>query len=276
MTIKTWFITGASRGLGKSIAEAVLKSGHKVIATARNKKVITDIYADHENLLVLDLDVTDPNTIDAALSKAIAWTGCVDVLVNNAGFGQMGQFELVSDVLVKRQYEVNLFGTMDVTRKVLPLMRRQNSGHIFNISSIGGVRGYEASPIYCSSKFAVEGFSQALAAEVSPFGIKVTVVEPGFFRTDFLDKGSVIWGDLHIDDYAEDAAKQRELYDSFNYAQPGDPEKLALALLRLSQEDNPPMFFAVGPDAFEVVGEALEFRRKQLDTWADLTKSTDL
>ncbi|MEO0419488.1 MAG: oxidoreductase [Pseudomonadota bacterium] len=276
MAIRVWFITGASRGLGLDMARAALRAGDRVVAAARDTDGVADLIGGAEDdLLVLSMDVTDGAEVETSIGQAVEHFGRIDVLVNNAGYGQMGQFETVSRDAIQQQFAVNVFGLMDVTRAILPIMREQKSGHIFNISSIGGARGYAGSAIYCASKFTVEGLSEGLAAEVEPFGIKVTIVEPGFFRTDFLDAHSVRYGDIDVPAYAEGNAIHKNTFDQLSHNQPGDPSKLGDALVALTREDNPPMRFAAGSDALEIIGTDFANRQLELARWSKLTASTD-
>ncbi len=275
-TNKVWLITGASRGLGAAIARAALEAGHSVVAAARNPDTLAEaLGGPNERLLPVALDVTHPEDAQAAVSAAMARFGRIDVLVNNAGYGQLGAFEEVSAEDITRQFETNVFGLMHVTRAVLPVLRSQRSGHIFNLSSIGGKRGGDRYSIYAASKFAVEGFSESLSAELAPFGIRVTVVEPGFFRTDFLETSSVRYGSHRVDDYADASAASQAFYEDRSGQQAGDPAKLALALLTLAADPNPPTRFAVGSDAFAVVMQKDADEVAEAERWRALTISTD-
>ena len=273
---KIWFITGANRGIGAELAKAVLASGDKVVATGRDVQQLTDLYAAHgEQVLSLALDVTQEAQAAAAVEAALSRFGRIDMLVNNAGYGQLGLFEEVSSSDIERQFHTNVFGLMHVTRAVLPAMRRQRSGHILNLASVGGFLGFENASIYCATKFAVEGFSASLAPEVAPFGIKVTVVEPGFFRTDFLDQRSVRYGSQHIDDYAAASSASRATYDSYNHQQPGDPARLGQALVEIASMSTPPLHFVAGSDAVNFAVDTFDRRRREVDTHAALSRATD-
>jgi NAD(P)-dependent dehydrogenase (short-subunit alcohol dehydrogenase family) len=269
---KTWFITGASRGLGAAIARAALDAGDRVVVTARRRETVAEIFGeDSDTVLPLSLDVTDPAQIAAAVDRF----GRIDVLVNNAGYGHLGLFEETRPEDARVQFDTNVFGLFDMTRAVLPIMRRQRSGHVFNISSIGGLLGGESGSIYCASKFAVEGFTESVAAEVKPFGIRMTIVEPGFFRTDFLDASSVRHADNPIADYAEASAAIRAFYDARSHNQAGDPAKLGQALVTLANADNPPVRWSAGTDAIAVVEGKAAGLKSELDAWRDLSASTD-
>ena len=273
---QTWLITGATRGLGFQIASAALQAGANVVATGRNLQQLKDVFDDTENLLLLALDVCDEPQIQLITETAVKKFGSIDVLVNNAGFGQLGLFEEVTPEKVKAQFDTNVFGLMSMCRSVLPFMRKQRSGLIYNISSIGGSLGFENSSIYCSAKFAVEGFSESLALEVKQFGIDVTIVQPGFFRTDFLDQSSVKFGTLSIDDYAQYAKALNDAYRSQNQQQAGDPKKLGQLLVEIAQKPTRPMRLAAGSDAIEYLGTANSNRQNDLNKWADYSRKTDI
>jgi NAD(P)-dependent dehydrogenase (short-subunit alcohol dehydrogenase family) len=275
--IKTWFITGAGRGIGAEIAQAALAAGDNVIATGRNVEQLSALYAPHgDRVLCVALDVSKELEAAAAVEVAAARFGRIDVLVNNAGYGQLGLFEEVSSVDIERQFQTNVFGLMHVTRAVLPLMRKQRGGHILNLASIGGFMGFEASSIYCAAKFAVEGFSESLALEVARFGIQVTVVEPGFFRTDFLDKSSVRQGGGKVADYDLDASQPRADYESYSGKQPGDPVKLGRAIVRVVSMAEPPLHFLAGSDALNYATEVFDRRRAEIAVHAPLSVTTDI
>jgi len=228
--MKTWFITGASRGLGREIARAALASGDQVVATARQADQLATLIEQYKDrALALPLDVTDSASIKAAIGGATQRFGRIDVLVNNAGYGQLGAFETLSEASIERQFATNVFGVFAVTRAVLPVMRTQRSGLIVSITSIAGLVGFDGSSMYCASKFAIEGWSESLNQELSQFGIKTLLIEPGQFRTDFLDGSSVSYGDIAIDDYAAFDAKFRNGLDAVSHKQAGDPAKFGQA-----------------------------------------------
>ncbi|MFN6996648.1 MAG: oxidoreductase [Aquincola tertiaricarbonis] len=273
---KVWFITGAGRGIGAHIANAALAAGHRVVATGRNLEQLQQAYAGHgERVLCLRLDATQEADAVAAVAQATERFGRIDVLVNNAGYGQLGLFEEVGAEDVERQFQTNVFGLMHVTRAVLPVMRRQRQGHVFNLSSIGGFMGFDGASIYCAAKFAVEGFSESLAPEVAPFGIRVTVVEPGFFRTDFLDAKSVRYGSRRIEDYAGASGQNRSTYEAYNHQQPGDPARLGRVMVTLADMPEPPLHFVAGSDAVGFAEGAFERRRVELQAHAALSVTTD-
>lgn len=274
--MRTWFITGANRGLGLEIARAALEAGDNVVATARNPQQIDETlegFAD--KLHTIPLDVTDRMAVEEAVRGATARFGRIDVLVNNAGYGQLGAFEEIAPETVSRQFATNVFGVFDVTRAVLPTMRAQRSGHVITISSIAGMQGFEGSSVYCATKHAVSGWSEGLAREVAPFGIKVTCVYPGRFRTDFLDGSSVRYGDLAIEDYAEASARHRQALDAGNHQQIGDPRKFAAAMLALVNAEKPPVWLATGSDAYAVFANKSAVLAENIERWKDLVLSTD-
>ncbi|BEP64433.1 oxidoreductase (plasmid) [Variovorax sp. V213] len=273
---KVWFITGAGRGIGAQIAKAALAAGDKVVATGRDPAQLEKLYGEFgSSALCLPLDATREQDAIAAAQQAGSRFGSIDVLVNNAGYGQLGLFEEVSGEDVERQFQTNVFGMMHVTRAVLPVMRKQRRGHILNLASVGGFMGFDGASIYCAAKFAVEGFSESLALEVAPFGIKVTIVEPGFFRTDFLDKKSVQYGSRKIADYAEFSSNSRSAYESYNHKQPGDPARLGRAIVELSEMPQPPLHFVAGTDAVDFATKTFERRRAEIDSYAALSVTTD-
>lgn len=273
---KTWFITGGTRGLGAAIAQEALASGDKVVVTGRSLAALQQRYKPVSNLLMLELDVCSTAQIEAVMQQAFTHFGSIDVLVNNAGYGQLDVFEQITAQQVRQQFETNVFGLISVTRAVLPYMRQQRSGQIYNLSSIGGALGFAAASVYCASKFAVEGFSESLAQEVKQFGIGVTIVQPGFFRTDFLDNTSVKYGNELIADYSEYAASANTAYQNMNHQQAGDPLKLAAALVKLSDVPQRPLRLAAGSDAIEYLTTAYKRRQKELADWHDWSVSTDI
>jgi len=272
--MKTWFITGASRGFGLLIAKVALARGDNVIATARQPQSIVAALGASPQLLAVPLDVTVEGAAIAAAEQGLARFGRIDVLVNNAGYGLLGAVEEASADDVRRIYETNVFGVLNVTRAVLPAMRRQGSGHVINISSIGGYQAYHGWGVYGSTKFAVEGITEALAQEVQPLGIHVTVVEPGFFRTDFLDASSLSTS-AEISDYAETVGAMRRFAADANHQQPGDPLKLASAMLMLADAKQPPLRLALGSDTVARVRAKNAAVEQELTTWMSLSLSTD-
>lgn len=247
---KVIFLTGAGRGLGTDIARRALKAGHRVVATGRNpQKVLEALGGEHDNVLAVALDITDPDAARAAVEAATARFGRIDVLVNNAAMFQAGYFEEISDAQMRAQIETNLFGPMNVTRAVLPVMRAQRSGHVMAVSSIAGLVGQEFCVAYAASKFGLEGWMESLRHDVEPFGISTTIVEPGFFRTELLVDASTSWAELSLDDYAERTAETKKMWQSMNGRQDGDPVKLADALIEVIGLARPPLRFVAGDDA---------------------------
>jgi NAD(P)-dependent dehydrogenase (short-subunit alcohol dehydrogenase family) len=275
MTNKVWFITGASRGFGSLIARDALTRGDYVVAAARKMDSVTETLGAHPNLLAVQLDVTNEAEALTATQQAIERFGRIDVLVNNAGFGLLGAVEESSADEVRKQYETNVFGLLNVTRAVLPVLRKQRNGHVINISAIAGYSAFHGWGVYSSSKFAVEGLSEALAAELAPLGIKVTVVEPGFFRTDFLDAASLAETAARIEDYAETVGAMRAYAAGANHQQPGNPLKLSAAILKLADAKEPPVRLQLGSDTVATVRAKNQQVEKELAQWIDVALSTD-
>jgi NAD(P)-dependent dehydrogenase (short-subunit alcohol dehydrogenase family) len=272
---KIWFVTGASKGLGLTLVKRLLKQGFKVAATSRNiADLETAVGSTSADFLPLAVNIKSEESVQQAIEKTIGAFGKIDVLVNNAGYGLLGGIEEISDAEARDNFDVNVFGLLNVTRNVLPHLRQQKSGYIINISSIGGFNGeYPGGGIYCSTKFAVNGLTEALAAEGKPFGINVTIVQPGLFRTNFLSEGSLVTPKNPLDEYQN----VRELISSFNQydkQQPGDPEKAATAMIRITTEVNPPLNLFLGPDAYELAHKKLTLVNSELETWKELTTST--
>ncbi|WP_257388669.1 oxidoreductase [Tahibacter caeni] len=274
---RIWFITGSSRGIGYEAARAALAAGDRVAATGRDLSALQQRFAGTgtDRLLPLALDVADSAAVQAAVDATLAHFGRIDVLLNNAGYGQLGLFEEIGAEATQRQFATNVFGLFDVTRAVLPAMRRQRSGRILNITSVGGIIGVAGGGIYCAGKFAVEGFSEALAAEVEPFGIRVTIVGPGYFRTDFLDASSIRHGEHAIADYAEASRQLRNFFDGRNRQQAGDPAKLGRVLVELAHHPAAPLRFSAGSDAVEVVRGKIARLAWETDAFEALSRSTD-
>jgi NAD(P)-dependent dehydrogenase (short-subunit alcohol dehydrogenase family) len=273
--MKVWFITGASRGFGALVASRALDKGDAVVATARDPKAVIERIGEHPNLLPLALDVTDEAQATAAAQAAVDRFGHIDVLLNNAGFGLMGAVEEATAAEVEAVYRTNVFGLLTVTRAILPHMRHARSGRILNISSIGGYRGAAGFGVYSSTKFAVEGLSEALHDELSPLGIHVTVVEPGYFRTDFLDASSLSVSPTVIADYSETAGKVRAIAAGLSHNQPGNPAKLADVLVSLADAQNPPLRLPLGSDTVAAIEEKHRKDAAILDEWRSVAVSTD-
>lgn len=273
--MKTWFITGASRGFGLRIAKLALEQGDNVVATARRAEAVIEALGNRERLLALPLDVTDEAQAKAAAAAAVEAFGSIDVLLNNAGFGLLGAVEEASAADVEAVYRTNVFGLLNVTRAVLPTMRAQRSGRILNISSIGGYRGAAGFGVYSSTKFAVEGLSEALHAELAPLGVHVTVVEPGYFRTDFLDATSLTVSGGEIEDYAATAGRVRRVAADLNHGQPGDPDKLAQVLVDFADAANPPVRLPLGSDTVAAIGAKHAADAAIVAKWRAVSVSTD-
>ena len=273
---KIWFITGAGRGMGVEFAKAALAAGNAVVASGRNPDAVAKAVGEADELLVVKLDVTSRQDAEAAVKAAVDRLGGIDVLVNNAASFEAGFFEELTPEQIDRQLSVSLIGPMNVTRAVLPVMRKQRSGHIVTISSLAGLVGFEYNTAYAASKFGVDGWMESLAPEVKPFGIHTTVVNPGFFRTELLTKESTSYAPASIEDYAERNAAMRELYEGMDGKQPGDPAKLAQALLTIVDQEQPPFRFIAGADAIAQAEAKLAERQQQIDAYRDLSTSLAL
>jgi NAD(P)-dependent dehydrogenase (short-subunit alcohol dehydrogenase family) len=270
---KVWFITGAGRGMGVEFAKAALVDGDAVVATGRDTRAVTEAVGEADDLLVVKLDITSRADAEAAVQAALDRFGRIDVLVNNAGDFYAGYFEELTPEQFERQLTTNLVGPMNVTRAVLPVMRKQRSGHIVTITSTGGIVGQEFCSAYSASKFGLEGWMESLRFEVEPLGIQTTIVEPGFFRTALLEKESTAWAELSIDDYAERTAQTRPAWEAMSGKQGGDPTKLAKALVTIAAEDPPPRRFVAGADAVETVERKAKELLAQVDAHRDLSTS---
>lgn len=277
MTIKTpvWFITGASSGLGKALAEAVLAKGWRAVLTARRPEALADLVAGHgDNALALTLDVTDADAVDRAVAAAEARFGRIDVAVNNAGYGYLAAIEEGEDTAIRAQFETNVFGLIGVTKRLLPCMRARRSGHIVNVSSLGGLVAFAATGYYHATKFAVEALSESLAQEVAPLGIKVTIVEPGAFRTDWAGR-SMVESPVTIADYEETAGKRRALTRAVSGHQPGDPARAALAIIAAVEAPEPPLRLLLGAPALRIARQRLEALSLNFEAWAETSLSAD-
>ncbi|MDR6532839.1 NAD(P)-dependent dehydrogenase (short-subunit alcohol dehydrogenase family) [Caulobacter rhizosphaerae] len=271
---KTWLITGASRGLGRALAEAVLKSGDRLVATARDPASLQPMQQQYgAAVLTTSLDVTDPAAAQAAIQSAVDHFGGVDVLVNNAGYGDIGSVEDTSLEDFRRQIEANLFGTIIVTKAAIPVMREQRRGHIIQFSSVGGRVGAPGRAAYSAAKWAIEGFSEVLAQEMALIGVKVTIVEPGGFRTDFAGASTSLNPGRPEYDSVVGAAARRQA--EYNGRQPGDPRKAAQAILSIVAEREPPLRLPLGGDALAAIAAADRGRLAMLEAWRDLSASTD-
>lgn len=270
---QVWFVTGASRGMGLEFAIAALEAGHAVVATGRDTDAVAEAVGESEDLLVATLDVTKPADAEAATQAAVEHFGRIDVLVNNAGISYKGFFEEMAIEEIDHQLEVNFFGQLYVTRAVLPVMREQGSGHVVTISSGAGLSGFAFSSAYAASKHALEGWMDALHAEVEPFGIDTTIVNPGFFRTTLTADASMPFTEPAIDDYDERRAEQMEWWEQQGGEQPNDPARLAEALIEIAGEEDPPRRFVAGEDAIELAEESIAVLETQIDAYRELSTS---
>lgn len=270
-----WLVTGCSTGFGRELVTAVLESGGRVVATARKPDSLRDLVAGHDDrALALKLDVNEPADIDAVVAAAEKKFGRIDVLVNNAGYGYLAAIEEGEDAAVRAMFETNVFGLVAMTKAVLPVMRRQKSGHVVNISSIGGIVGFGATGYYHATKFAVEGLSESLAIETAPLGIKVTIVEPGPFRTDWAGR-SIQQSATRIDDYESTAGKRRKETAARSGNQPGDPRRAAEAIMAAVAAEVPPLHLVLGKPALELARKKLATLGAELDRWEPTTLGTD-
>jgi NAD(P)-dependent dehydrogenase (short-subunit alcohol dehydrogenase family) len=268
---QVWMITGAARGMGVDFSKAALAAGHAVVATGRRPSAVAKAIGPSDDLLVCKLDVTNRADAEAATQAALARFGRVDVLVNNAANFQAGFFEELSPEQVDRQLSTSLIGPMNVTRAVLPVMRAQRSGHIVSISSSAGLAGFEFCTAYSASKFGLEGWMDALHAEIARFGITTTVVNPGFFRTELLTDESTQYAEGSIADYAEQSAAQRAFWRSQNGKQGGDPAKLARALIAIAAMQPPPRRFIAGSDSIAIAEQRIADLQAQVAALRDLS-----
>jgi len=270
---KVWFITGAGRGMGVDIAKAALAAGYKVVATGRNTDRVVQAVGESSDLLVVKLDVTNLSDAESAVKAAVDRFGRIDVLVNNAGNFYAGFFEEISPEDFRAQVETNLFGPVNVTRAVLPVMRTQRSGLVVQISSTAGINGGEFTSAYAASKFGVEGWIESLTPEVAPFGIRTMLVEPGFFRTELLTPESTNYAKPSIDDYAEKTRQTVTAWNGMNGLQGGDPAKLAKALIQLASQDEPPLRWAAGADAVKELERKAQRLLDEANAYRDLSSS---
>lgn len=272
---KVWLITGCSTGFGRSLAQAVLQHGDRLIATARKPEQLQDLVSQYpDNVKAIRLDVTNLNEVQAAVKAAIEAFEQVDVLVNNAGYGLIGALEEVSEEQIRCNFETNFFGALNMIRAILPVMRQQQSGHIINMSAIAGFNNELGFSIYGSAKFALEGVSEALRGEVAPLGIKVTIVEPGPFRTDFIGR-SLERVEQSIDAYNATVGQFWEFLNKISGSQPGNPDKAANALIKVVESPNPPLRLVLGKYAYSKFREKIKSLTAELDTWEEIAVNTD-
>lgn len=277
MSKQVWFITGASKGLGLALAKRLLQQGYKVAATSRRiDSLVKAIGPASDRFLPLQVDLANEKSLEQAVQKTVESLGTLDVVVNNAGYGQFGTIEEVSDEEARENFNVNVFGTLNVIRAVLPVLREKKSGHIFNIASIGGYAGaFPGVGVYCATKFAVAGLTEGLQADLAPLGVHVTLVYPGYFKTNFLDKDSMAKPKKFIAQYeqAHHVVKQHE--EVINQNQQGDPVKAADALIQMALESNPAFHLFLGSDAFAMAEEKIKSVQAELTKWKQITHSTD-
>jgi len=270
---KVWLVTGAGRGMGVDIAKAALAAGKRVVATGRNTNKVIQALGESEDLLVVKLDITKPADAESVVQAAVNKFGHIDVLVNNAASFYAGYFEELSPEQMEHQLSTSLLGPMNVTRAVLPVMRKQRSGQIISISSTAGLIGFEFGTAYAASKFGLEGWMQSLQAEVEPFGINTIIVNPGFFRTELLTEESTNFATHSIDDYNERREQQMQFWKGYNGQQTGDPSKLAKALIKISNQEKPPRRLIAGADAIATAEQVVATLQQQINAYRELSSS---
>ncbi len=275
-TKKVWLVTGASKGLGLTLVKTLLDQGYRVAATSRSLSALENAVGKHEAFLPLQVDLMSEESVASAISQVVGHYGHLDVVVNNAGYGQNGTLEEISDAEARQNFDVNVFGMLNVIRKAMPHLREQRSGHIFNIASVAGVVGnFPGFGIYCATKFAVVGFTEALSVEASPFGIHTTLVYPGYFRTDFLSDDSLKLAKNKMDVYAQARESERLHKEEIAGNQLGDPEKAAEVLIKVAESDDPALHLFLGSDAYGMAHQKLKTLETALETNKELSHSTD-
>ena len=274
---KVWFVTGASKGLGLALVKELLKEGFKVAATSRNlEKLIEAVSEKSSDFLPLEMDLLNEQSVTDAVNKTLDSFGTIDTLVNNAGYGQIGTLEELSDREARANFDVNVFGLLNVIRNVMPHFRAQSAGHIFNISSIGGyTANFAGWGIYCATKFAVAALTESLAAEAGQFGVTATVVYPGYFRTEFLSKNSVGLPENPITEYETARQSQALHQNELDGKQAGDPVKAAQVLIKIAETANPPLHLFLGADAYKLANQKISEVQNDLDNWETLATATD-
>jgi NAD(P)-dependent dehydrogenase (short-subunit alcohol dehydrogenase family) len=275
-TTKVWLVTGASKGLGLALVKSLLQQNMRVAATSRNlQSLVSAIGEESEQFLPLQLDITDSDSVKSVIEKATLHFGKIDVVVNNAGYGQLGTLEELSDTEARENFDVNVFGPLNVIRHVMPYLRKQKSGHIFNIASVGGFLGnFPGWGIYCSTKFAMAGFSEGLAEEVKEFGVHVTIVYPGYFRTEFLTSGSLRTPGESIEEYTAARHSEKTHLNQIDGNQPNDPEKAADVLIGIAGQPNPPVHLLLGVDAYDLLQQKTDMITQDAEKWKSYTIST--
>ncbi|WP_454803157.1 SDR family oxidoreductase [Mucilaginibacter phyllosphaerae] len=272
---KVWFVTGASKGLGLSLVKQLLDKGYYVAATSRNIADLENAVGKNESFLPLAVNISDEQSVTSAISQTISRFGKIDVVVNNAGYGMVGSLEELSDTESRANFDVNVFGSLNVIRAVMPHLREQKSGHIFNVSSIGGFTGnFPGFGIYCATKFAVQGFTESLAAEIKAFGIKATIVSPGYFRTNFLNPDSLSVPKNEIAAYKAVRDVQAAHQNDINGQQAGDPEKGVAAIITVAEAEEAPVHLFLGQDAYNLAYQKMEDVKTALETWKELITNT--
>jgi NAD(P)-dependent dehydrogenase (short-subunit alcohol dehydrogenase family) len=276
MTKKVWFVTGASQGLGLALVKKLIAAGHNVAATSRNVQQLTKaVAAPPDQFLALGMDLGNEQNVAQAIKQTVDRFGKIDVVVNNAGYGLIGGLEELSDAEARANFETNVFGALNVIRQVLPQLRKQQSGHIFNIASIGGfVGGFPGFGIYCATKFAMHGFSEALAVEAKPFGINVTVVSPGYFRTNFLESSSLRVPAKPMEEYKLVRESQIAHQNNINGNQLGDPDKAADVMMAVAQRKDAPVHLFLGADAYDMAAQQIDMLQKELADLKSLATAT--
>lgn len=275
---KVWFVTGASKGLGLTLVKQLLGEGYRVAATSRNAEALIKAVGEQsDDFLPLEMDLLSEQSVSEAINKTVAAFGEINTVVNNAGYGQTGTLEELSDREARANFDVNVFGVLNVLRSAMPILRAQRSGHVFNISSIGGyTANFAGWGVYCATKFAVAALTESLAAESAPFGIKATIVYPGYFRTDFLSNDSIGLPEKPIAEYAEARESIKLHQNEIKGNQPGDPEKAADVLIKIAGEANPPLHLFLGRDAYKLAEAKISAVEKDMKDWRELATSTDI
>lgn len=272
---KVWYITGASKGLGLALAKQLLSEGKKVAATSRSLEDLKEAVGENENFLPLAVNILSEESVEESIKNTVERFGSIDVVVNNAGYGLAGALEELTDAETRQNFDVNVFGSLNVIRKVLPYLRKQQSGHIFNVSSIGGFTGsFPGFGIYCATKFAVQGFTESLAEEVKDFGIKATIVSPGYFRTNFLNDSSLNVPKNQLQEYKAVREVQAAHENEINGNQQGDPQKAALAFIKTADMQNPPVHLFLGQDAYDMAEVKIQAVRNNMEAVREFATAT--
>lgn len=272
---KVWYITGASKGLGLALAKQLLSEGKKVAATSRSLEDLKKAVGENENFLPLAVNILSEESVEESIKNTVERFGSIDVVVNNAGYGLAGALEELTDAETRQNFDVNVFGSLNVIRKVLPYLREQQSGHIFNVSSIGGFTGsFPGFGIYCATKFAVQGFTESLAEEVKDFGIKATIVSPGYFRTNFLNDSSLNVPKNQLQEYKTVRDVQAAHENEINGNQQGDPQKAALAFIKTADMQNPPVHLFLGQDAYDMAEVKIQAVRNNMEAVREFATAT--